>query len=72
MPKVIEVNMPSWGFKVGNVNYSGVRLWYGSEDMHTTPTMGKYMADRLPASVCKKYSGHSYLMIWIKEDSTIC
>lgn len=64
----IAVNMRSWGFKVEDIQFPGIKFWYGSDDMHTTPTMGKYMAERLPGSVYKEYLGKSHLTIWNKED----
>lgn len=64
----IAVNMRPWGFKVEDVKFPGIKLWYGSSDIHTTPTMGKYMAERLPGSVYKEYTGKSHLTIWNKED----
>jgi hypothetical protein len=53
---------------VEDVKLPGIKLWYGSDDMHTTPTMGRYMSDRLPGSVYKEYPGKSHLTIWNEED----
>ena len=64
----IEVNLRSWGYRVEDVGFEGIRLWYGSDDVNTTPVMGKYMADRLPGAVYKEYEGKSHITIWNEEN----
>jgi len=46
------------------VKYSGIRLWYGKQDVNTPPEMGRYMAARLPNAVLKEYEGKSHFTIW--------
>ncbi|KAJ4299873.1 hypothetical protein N0V90_005120 [Kalmusia sp. IMI 367209] len=66
--KGIEVNMQPWGFNIEDIKFKGVRLWYGEEDVTTTPTMGKFMADRLPESVYKEYEKATHITIWNEEN----
>jgi pimeloyl-ACP methyl ester carboxylesterase len=63
----IEVNMRNWGFDLADIKLPGIRLWYGSQDVHTPPAMGKYMAERLPGAVYKEYAGKTHLTIWDEE-----
>lgn len=53
-----------WGFEVEEVDYPGVKLWYGEKDVNTPPEMGKYLAARLPKSVLKIYEGKSHFTMW--------
>jgi pimeloyl-ACP methyl ester carboxylesterase len=46
-----------WGFECEEVNFEGVKLWYGDEDTNTPVRMGRYMAERLKASKLKVYPG---------------
>lgn len=46
------------------MKYSGIRLWYGKQDVNTPPEMGRYMAARLPNAVLKEYEGKSHFTIW--------
>ena len=55
------------GFRLEDVKFRGIRFWYGEEDVNTTPTMGRYMADRLPGSSYKEYPNKSRLTIWDEE-----
>lgn len=65
--KGIELNQRSWNFKLEDISFPGIKLWYGGEDVSTTPTMGRYMADRLTQSVYKEYKGKTHLTIWNEE-----
>jgi pimeloyl-ACP methyl ester carboxylesterase len=65
--KGIEVNLRPWGFRLEDVGFPKIRLWYGTEDVNTTPIMGRYMADRLPGAVYKEYKGKSHITIWDEE-----
>jgi pimeloyl-ACP methyl ester carboxylesterase len=65
--KGIEVNLRPWGFRIEDIKFRGIRLWYGGEDVNTTPTMGRFMAERLPESVYKEYQGKSHFTIWDEE-----
>jgi pimeloyl-ACP methyl ester carboxylesterase len=53
-----------WGFKLEEVQYPGIRLFYGTKDVNTPPAMGKYMAARLPQAVYKEYEGKSHFTMW--------
>ncbi|KAJ4258210.1 hypothetical protein NW762_008358 [Fusarium torreyae] len=56
-----------WGFDVEDIDYEGIKLWYGSADENIPPEMGRYMAERLPRSVYKEYPGETHYSIW-RED----
>ncbi|KAH7233385.1 Alpha/Beta hydrolase protein [Fusarium tricinctum] len=56
-----------WGFQIEDIDYEGIRLWYGSADENTSPEMGRYMAERLPKSVYKEYPGETHYSMW-RED----
>jgi pimeloyl-ACP methyl ester carboxylesterase len=49
-----------WGFRIEDVGYEGVRLWYGGADINTPPRMGLHLARRLPRSVYKEYAGETH------------
>lgn len=53
-----------WGFDVEDVNYPGIRLWYGSDDVNTPPHFGKWMAARLSQPLYKEYAGKSHFTVW--------
>jgi pimeloyl-ACP methyl ester carboxylesterase len=63
----MKLNTQPWGFRVEDIDYEGVRLWYGSADENTPPEMGRYMAERLPKSVYKEYPGETHYGLW-RED----
>lgn len=49
-----------WGFRIEDVGYEGVQLWYGGADINTPPGMGLHLARRLPKSVYKEYAGETH------------
>ncbi|PHH65590.1 hypothetical protein CDD81_2025 [Ophiocordyceps australis] len=49
-----------WGFRIEEVGYEGVKLWYGSADTNTPADMGLYLARRLPKSIYKEYAGETH------------
>lgn len=66
--KGIEVNQRPWGFRLDDIEFPGIKFWYGARDVNTPPAMGKYMAERLPDAVYKEYPGKSHLTIWNEEN----
>jgi pimeloyl-ACP methyl ester carboxylesterase len=62
--KGMELHWNPWGFALEELAFPGIKLWYGSKDVSTTPTMGRYMADKLEESVYKEYTGLSHFTIW--------
>ncbi|RSL93590.1 hypothetical protein CEP52_013156 [Fusarium oligoseptatum] len=62
--KGIEFHWKPWGFKLEDVAFPSIKLWYGGRDGSTTPIMGKYMADRLGGSVYKEFPDDSHYTIW--------
>lgn len=59
-----KISTGDWGFDLKDVDYSGVRLWYGSKDVNTTPQQGRYMAARLRDAVYKEYPGKTHFTMW--------
>lgn len=49
-----------WGFRIEDVGYEGVKLWYGGADVNTPPRMGLHLARRLPRSIYKEYAGETH------------
>lgn len=49
-----------WGFRLEDVEYEGVKLWYGGADINTPPRMGSHLAHRLPKSIYKEYAGETH------------
>ncbi|KAI8723087.1 AB hydrolase-1 domain-containing protein [Fusarium sp. LHS14.1] len=62
--KGMELHWQPWGFKLEDVSFPSIKLWYGGRDKSTTPVMGKYMADRLEGSVYKEFPEDSHYTIW--------
>ncbi|RSL74440.1 hypothetical protein CEP53_000311 [Fusarium sp. AF-6] len=62
--KGIEFHWRPWGFKLEDMAFPSIKLWYGGRDESTTPVMGKYMADRLEGSVYKEFPEDSHYTIW--------
>lgn len=56
--------MAYWGFRLEDIDYPGIKMWYGKEDVNTPPQMGRYMAARLPKAVLKEYDGKSHFTMW--------
>lgn len=52
-----------WGFRIQDVAYPGVMLWYGGADVNTPPSMGLYLARRLPKSLYKEYAGETHFSL---------
>ncbi|KAE8322178.1 hypothetical protein BDV39DRAFT_210025 [Aspergillus sergii] len=52
-----------WGFRIEDVGYEGVKLWYGGADVNTPPCMGLYLARRLPRSIYKGYAGEDHISL---------
>lgn len=52
-----------WGFRIEEVGYEGVKLWYGGADVNTPPSMGLHVARRLPKSVYKEYVGETHMSL---------
>lgn len=62
--KGMEVHWRPWGFRLEDVKFPGVRLWYGDKDVNTTPIMGRYMAERLEGAVYHEVEGESHFTLW--------
>ena len=65
MGNAVEVRLVKapWGFRLEDVEFEGVRLWYGEKDVHTPVEMGRIMARRLRGSRLKIYEGDSHFSV---------
>ena len=63
----MKLNTQPWGFQVEDIDYKGIRLWYGADDENTPPEMGRYMAERLPKSIYNEYPGETHYSLWREE-----
>lgn len=52
-----------WGFRIEDLAYPGLRLWYGGADVNAPPSMRVYLARRLPQSVCKEHAGETHFSL---------
>lgn len=59
-----STQLGDWGFELEDVDYPGIKLWYGEKDVNTPPSMGRYMASRLEGSVYKEYPKKSHFTMW--------
>lgn len=66
--KGMEIHWRPWGFRLEDVKFPGIKLWYGEKDVNTTPVMGKYMAERLEKSVYREFAGASHYTIWQEQN----
>ena len=62
--KGMEFHWKPWGFALEDVVFPDIKLWYGENDVSTTPDMGQYMANRLKRSVYKEFAGTTHYTIW--------
>ncbi|KAF5624527.1 proline iminopeptidase [Fusarium sp. NRRL 52700] len=60
----MKLNTEPWGFNLEDIEYDGIRLWYGSADENTSPEMERYMAKMLPKAIYKEYMGETHYSIW--------
>ena len=59
-----QLNVQPWGFRLEDVSFRGIRLYYGSEDINTPAQMGRNMAAKLKDAVCKEYKGETHLTLF--------
>ncbi|KAL6720383.1 hypothetical protein ACLMJK_002304 [Lecanora helva] len=53
----------SWGFRLEDVDFEGVKLWYGTDDINTPAEMGRKMASRLKGAILKEYPGETHFTL---------
>ena len=59
-----QLNVQPWGFRLEDITFPGVRLYYGSDDINTPPQMGKNMAAKLKGAVYREYEGETHLTLF--------
>jgi pimeloyl-ACP methyl ester carboxylesterase len=52
-----------WGFDVSEIR-SPVELWHGLEDSFTPPSMGRYLAQKLPSCRSKFLPGEGHFLLF--------
>jgi len=52
-----------WGFRLGDVT-APIQLWYGEQDTNAPPTVGRYLAARLPNAQFTLVPGEGHLMCY--------
>ncbi|KAB8616638.1 hypothetical protein FH972_025973 [Carpinus fangiana] len=60
-----------WGFKLEDIDFGKVLLWYGTEDSNTPLAWGKYMADRIPNAILKEYPGETHFTLDTQIDEVL-
>ncbi len=53
-----------WGFRLEDVPFERVRLYYGSRDTNTPAQMGRNMAAKLRSAVYKEYEGETHTTLF--------
>lgn len=67
----IRLITSTWGFALEDVEFEKVKLWYGTEDMHTPIELGRQMAKRLPKADLKEYPGDAYFSVTMNHAEEI-
>jgi pimeloyl-ACP methyl ester carboxylesterase len=62
--KECQILTEPWGFKLSDVDFDGVRLWYGTDDINTPPSMGRDMAKSLKNAKLKEYDGATHFTLF--------
>ena len=66
-----RLNVEPWGFRLKDVPFEGVRLYYGSKDINTPAQMGRNMAAKLKAAVFKEYEGETHMTLLENHEDDI-
>ena len=53
-----------WDFKLEDISFPRIKLYYGSKDINTPPQMGISMATRLRGSVYKEYENETHMTLF--------
>lgn len=53
-----------WGFRLEDIEFEGIRLFYGEEDEHTPVEMGRYYAAVLPNAVIREFTGDTNIKVF--------
>ena len=64
----MAMHWKSWGFRLEDIGYPGIKLWYGGKDQSTTPIMGRYMAARLPDADYVEFPDDSHYTVWTENN----
>ena len=58
-----QVYMAPWGFRLEDIDYEKILLWYGIEDANTPVQIGRKMASRLKGAILKEYPSEAHLSL---------
>ena len=61
----VRLMTSSWGFTLEEVEFLGVRLWYGTKDLNAPVGLGRSMVGRLPHGKLRTYEGASHFSIGV-------
>lgn len=62
--KECQILTEPWGFGLSDVEFEGIRLWYGTDDINTPARMGRDMAGRLKNARLKEYDGETHFTLF--------
>ncbi|KAI9740336.1 MAG: Ribosome biogenesis protein [Cirrosporium novae-zelandiae] len=60
-----------WGFKLEDITFKTVRLWYGTRDRNTPISHGRRMAKRLPHAELIEYPGETHFTIGMNHSEEV-
>lgn len=60
-----------WGFQLEDVEFEGVKLWYGTSDLQTPVVMGKIIADRLKGAILKEFEGETHYTVGLNIEQIL-
>ena len=61
--KECQVYMAPWGFRLEDIDYEKILLWYGTDDSNTPVQIGRGMASRLKGAILKEYPGETHFSL---------
>ena len=59
-----QILVEPWNFKLEDVSFPTIRLYYGSKDINTPPQMGMSIAAKLQGSVYKEFENETHMTLF--------
>ena len=66
-----QIAVEPWGFKLEDIEYENIKLWYATEDINTPVQMGRKIAARLRNARLKEYPGETHFTLMEKYGEEI-
>lgn len=66
-----RVTMDEWGFELDEVQYEGVKLWYGEEDTATPAEIGRQLAKGLKGATLRVFAGQAHFGLMMEHGDEI-